>query len=191
MTHQDPAFTAKGRFWRGNLHTHSRLSDGALPPDKVAEAYRSAGYDFLVLSDHFLERYKWPIADTRAFRTEGFTTIIALVLAPHYSSYSIGQYLDRARAAAEPHGIEVAGIDSWAVEPAYVAFIAADLQAKLAALMRKHGVQLYINGLYRGLYVSVEHVDDEFLEKNFRLGGKVVRMKKEKSFKPFSRVLAR
>jgi hypothetical protein len=28
-------------------------------------------------------------------------------------------------------------------------------------------VELYINGDYYGLYISVEHVDDEFLEKNF------------------------
>ena len=26
----DPAFTAPGRFWKGNIHTHSTLSDGVL-----------------------------------------------------------------------------------------------------------------------------------------------------------------
>ncbi|MDO9176253.1 MAG: ferrochelatase [Actinomycetota bacterium] len=65
---------------------------------------------------------------------QGFRHIVALVLAPHYSSFSIGQYLDRARAAAEPHGITVTGIESWATEPAFVEFIAADLRAKLAAM---------------------------------------------------------
>ncbi len=69
-----------------------------------------------------------------AIAAKGFRRIVGLVLAPHYSSFSIGQYLDRARTAAEPHGIAVAGIDSWATEPAYVAFIAADLQAKLATM---------------------------------------------------------
>mgnify|MGYP001161524420 CR=1 FL=1 len=42
---------------------------------------------------------------------EGFRHIVGLVLAPHYSAFSIGQYLDRARAAAEPHGITVSGIE--------------------------------------------------------------------------------
>ncbi|HAP77024.1 MAG TPA: ferrochelatase, partial [Acidimicrobiaceae bacterium] len=65
---------------------------------------------------------------------QGFRRIIGLVLAPHYSAYSIGQYLDRTRAAAEPHGIEVRGVDSWATEPAFVEFIANDLKAKLAAM---------------------------------------------------------
>jgi hypothetical protein len=45
-------FSAPGRFWRGNLHTHSTLSDGALPPEKVIEAYKDAGYDFMMLSDN-------------------------------------------------------------------------------------------------------------------------------------------
>ncbi len=65
---------------------------------------------------------------------QGFRHIVGLVLAPHYSSYSIGQYLDRAKAAAEPHGITVAGIESWALEPAYLDFITTDLLAKLATL---------------------------------------------------------
>ena len=62
----------------------------------------------------------------------GCREIVGVVLAPHYSEYSIGQYLGRARAAAEPHGIEVAGVESWAVEPAFVDFITDDLRNRLA-----------------------------------------------------------
>jgi ferrochelatase len=69
-----------------------------------------------------------------AIAAQGFGHIVALVLAPHFSSFSIGQYLDRATAAAEPHGITVAGIESWATEPAFVHFVAADLRAKLLAM---------------------------------------------------------
>ena len=64
----------------------------------------------------------------------GFRRIVGLVLAPHFSSYSIGQYIGRVRATAEPHAIEVVGIDSWATEPAFVEFIAADLRTKLATM---------------------------------------------------------
>ena len=66
--------------------------------------------------------------------TEGFTKIIALVLAPHYSSFSIGQYISRATEAATPHGISVTGITSWATEEAFVEFLAADMSAKLASM---------------------------------------------------------
>jgi ferrochelatase len=69
-----------------------------------------------------------------AIAAQGFRHIVGLVLAPHYSSFSIGQYLDRAKAAAEPHGITVAGIESWALEPAYLDFITTDLIAKLATM---------------------------------------------------------
>ena len=64
----------------------------------------------------------------------GFRRAVGLVLAPHFSSYSIGQYMGRLREAAEPHGVEVRGIDSWATEPAYVSFLAADIRARLARM---------------------------------------------------------
>ena len=75
-----PPFSTPGRFWRGNLHAHSTLSDGARGPEEVVAAYRSAGYDFAQLSDHFLGRFGWPIADTRGLRADGFTTLIGGVL---------------------------------------------------------------------------------------------------------------
>ena len=65
---------------------------------------------------------------------QGVRRIVGLVLAPHFSSYSIGQYIGRVRATAEPHGIDVVGIDSWATEPAFIDFLATDLAARLAAM---------------------------------------------------------
>jgi ferrochelatase len=68
------------------------------------------------------------------FARDGFTELVAIVLAPHYSSYSIGQYVGRAREAATPHGITVSGIDSWATEPAFVDFLARDMKARLDSM---------------------------------------------------------
>jgi hypothetical protein len=39
---------------KGNLHTHTDLSDGDSPPEAVARWYDEAGYDFLCISDHNL-----------------------------------------------------------------------------------------------------------------------------------------
>mgnify|MGYP000182437192 FL=1 len=64
----------------------------------------------------------------------GYKKIVGLVLAPHYSSYSIGQYMDRVRAVAEPAGITVSGIDSWAREEAFIDFLANDMREKLTSL---------------------------------------------------------
>jgi ferrochelatase len=66
--------------------------------------------------------------------TVGVEKIVGLVLAPHYSSYSIGQYVGRATTAAEPHGIEVIGIDSWATESAFINFLADDMRSRLAKM---------------------------------------------------------
>jgi hypothetical protein len=69
------AFSAPGQFWRGNLHTHSNLSDGCLDPAEVCRRYKAEGYDFISLTDHFIGHYGYPIADTKPFRDESFTTI--------------------------------------------------------------------------------------------------------------------
>ncbi|HTH05459.1 MAG TPA: ferrochelatase, partial [Ilumatobacteraceae bacterium] len=60
----------------------------------------------------------------------GCRLAVGLVLAPHYSVASIGDYLQRASAAARDHSIEFTGIESWATEPAFVDFIARDLAVR-------------------------------------------------------------
>ena len=69
-------FAMPGRFWRGNLHTHSTNSDGHLTPAETVAWYRDNGYDFVALTDHFVRRFGLPITDTRSLRTAGFTTLI-------------------------------------------------------------------------------------------------------------------
>ena len=41
-----------GNWYKGNLHTHTTQSDGAVSPEEMMACYRKAGYDFLALSDH-------------------------------------------------------------------------------------------------------------------------------------------
>ena len=79
---QNLPFRQPGRFYRGNLHTHSTDSDGALSPAEVISAYRRNGYDFLAVTDHFRERFGFPITDTREFRDDEFTTILGAELHP-------------------------------------------------------------------------------------------------------------
>ena len=73
-------FTAPGRFYRGNLHTHSTLSDGALEPAEVCRRYKEQGYDFIALTDHFVGIWGYPVADTTPFRDADFTTILGAEL---------------------------------------------------------------------------------------------------------------
>ncbi len=54
---------------KGNLHSHSTMSDGKLTPEEMKEAYKHHGYDFLVISDH--DRY----TDTRHMSEDNFTMV--------------------------------------------------------------------------------------------------------------------
>lgn len=39
-------------FQKGNIHTHTRWSDGDSPPEDVVKWYRDHGYNFLAITDH-------------------------------------------------------------------------------------------------------------------------------------------
>jgi len=73
-------FDKPGSFWRGNLHTHTTASDGGRSVDEVIAAYQQQGYDFVSITDHFMERYGFPIVDTTRFRSGGFTTLFGAEL---------------------------------------------------------------------------------------------------------------
>ncbi len=52
VSHANP-FETPGSFYKGNLHTHTTNSDGALSPSEIVAMYRDeGGYDFLAISDH-------------------------------------------------------------------------------------------------------------------------------------------
>lgn len=91
----------------------------------------------------------------------GFGRIVGLVLAPHFSSYSIGQYLGRVRESAAPHGIEVVGIDSWAREEAFIEFLAADMRAKLAAMPERTKVLFTAHSLPQRIIDAGDPYPDE------------------------------
>ena len=64
----------------------------------------------------------------------GSRSVVGLVLAPHYSAFSVGQYLERAEAAGAAEGVPVTGIRSWHLEPAYLEFLVAAVRRQLADL---------------------------------------------------------
>lgn len=48
-------FHAGGNWYKGNLHMHTQRSDGHLSPAEAIGAYRRAGYDFIALTDHWIQ----------------------------------------------------------------------------------------------------------------------------------------
>ncbi len=75
MIYQNP-FALPGTFYRGNAHTHSTHSDGAQSLEDRFAAYRQRGYDFLVMTDHFVVN---PVDHCSA---EGFLAIPGVELHP-------------------------------------------------------------------------------------------------------------
>ena len=64
----------------------------------------------------------------------GVTKTIGIVLAPHYSILSVGEYLERARRHAEPLGIELSFVTSWYDDPVLVELLAERVRAGIEEL---------------------------------------------------------
>ncbi len=76
--------------------------------------------------------------------------IVGLVLAPHYSASSVGQYLERAATAAAAHGIPFSGIESWHLLDELLDFNAAAVTVALASMPEKTKVIFTAHSLPEG-----------------------------------------
>lgn len=71
------------------------------------------------------------IEDGAASLSEDCDRIVGLVLAPHFSAMSVGEYIERAREAST---VPFSAIQSWATEPAYVEFLVDAVRDALASM---------------------------------------------------------
>ena len=148
-------FSKPGQFWRGNLHGHSTRSDGHRGPADVCALYRAAGYDFISLTDHFLERYDWPLTEPPP--TPGLTTIRGAELHPTRDTMelgapwhivAVGLPADFAPTPPEETGPELAaraaeaGAFVFAAHPQWFAMTERDMLALVAA----HAVEIFNAG---------------------------------------------
>jgi hypothetical protein len=46
-------YSGTDNWYKGNTHLHTTLSDGGKSPMEVVDLYRSAGYDFIAITDHW------------------------------------------------------------------------------------------------------------------------------------------
>ena len=103
-----------------------------------------------------------------ALAAEGVSRIVGLVLAPHYSAMSVGEYIERARQCAEEHGIESAFVERWHDDPALVEVLAERVAAAIAALGLPPGARLELivsaHSLPERILATGDHYPDELLE---------------------------
>jgi hypothetical protein len=85
------------RWIKGNTHTHSLWSDGDAAPEKIADWYKSNGYEFLVLSDHNIlqEGEKWRKIGTAKFEAN-----------PDHVADLVRQYGESAVETRETNGVK-------------------------------------------------------------------------------------
>jgi ferrochelatase len=64
----------------------------------------------------------------------GVSRIVGLVLAPHYSALSVGEYAGRAGAAAVSAGVPLTVVESWHLAPGYLDLLAGFVTGTVASL---------------------------------------------------------
>ncbi len=163
---------------RGRVPTDEQLADltrryaaigGISPLAARTEAQRSAlqraldviapdAYDVVLGLKHASPKIE---AAVESLHAAGFRRIVGLVLAPHYSAFSVGEYLGRLSETAAPYGISVAGVERWGTEPAFVDFIAADLAPRLAAMPADTRVLFTAHSLPQRILAAGDPYPDE------------------------------
>jgi ferrochelatase len=86
--------------------------------------------------------------------------VVGLVLAPHYSGASVGQYQARAAEAAEAAGLRHVPVLRWHDEPAYRAFLAAAVAERLADLPPRTKVVFTAHSLPERVLVGDPYPDE-------------------------------
>lgn len=68
--------------------------------------------------------------------TAGTSRIVGLVLAPHYSSASVGKYLQRMKDRVGEYSSEISigAVENWHLEPAYIDFLVEQVAANLSKM---------------------------------------------------------
>ncbi len=182
----DSLFSGTDKFLRGNLHTHTTNSDGALPLEEVVNRYKASGYDFLAITDHFLPSYDFPLTDARQYQSDTFTPLASAELhVPrtensalwHITAIGLPYDFEPTREGEDGPTISRRAADAGAfitlVHPAWYSLSLADaltIEAAHAVEIYNHGCQLMhdkgdgaylLDGLLdRGRRVLTTAVDD-------------------------------
>ncbi len=100
----------------------------AITDAQVRGLQQALGWDVALGQKHSAPTVEEGVA---ALAAAGVTHAVGLVLAPHHSAVSVGQYAARAEAAALENGVRLGTIQSWHLLPAYLDFLAAAVRDAL------------------------------------------------------------
>jgi len=99
-----------------------------------------------------------------ALADRGVDRIVGVVLAPHYSRFSIGEYAERAAKAGAERGLPVDTIASWHLLPAYVDFLQRAVTDALAQVPPDSEVVFTAHSLPQRILASGDPYPDQLAE---------------------------
>lgn len=105
------------------------------------EALEPGGYLVRYGAKHARPRIEDAVGDLAAL---GATRLVGLVLAPHYSALSVGEYLGRAREAARAASLPASFVEHWHDDEALVAVLAERVRAGAGELLERSGPPLEV-----------------------------------------------
>lgn len=91
---------------------------------------------------------------------EGITEAVGLVLAPHFSGFSVGEYQRRATEAGAEHGLNVHGIEHWHLEAAYLDFLTDAVAEARVGQPERHKVLFTAHSLPERVLVDDPYPDE-------------------------------
>lgn len=91
---------------------------------------------------------------------EGITEAVGLVLAPHFSGFSVGEYQRRAAEAGAERGLTMRGIEHWHLDPAYVDFLTDAVAEARVGQPERHRVLFTAHSLPERVLVDDPYADE-------------------------------
>ena len=88
------------------------------------------------------------------------TEAVGLVLAPHYSGFSVGEYQRRALESGLEHGVHLHGIERWHLEPTYLDFLTDAVRDALVSMPERTTVLFTAHSLPERVLVDDPYPDE-------------------------------
>ncbi|WP_219838015.1 ferrochelatase [Paenibacillus sp. R14(2021)] len=101
-----------------------------------------------------------------AMAADGVKQAVGIVLAPHYSTMSVGSYMQRAREKAEELSIKFASVDSYHLHPKLIEALESRVNSAFAELREAVGEDQPLKALFsaHSLPVRIREVNDPYEE---------------------------
>ncbi len=125
------------------------------------ELHRRGAYRVALGQKHAEPRIEEGVAE---LARSGVERVVGLVLAPHHSRMSVGEYAARAATAGTEHGLAVDTVPSWHLLPAYVDFLADAVRDALTRLPAGSEVLFTAHSLPQRIVAAGDPYPDQLRE---------------------------